>query len=225
MDSLRPRYRGGRPRRITTDSASGSSPWPVPVPTPGGPVDALVAAAAVGLPRRRGDRGLAAASGRAAGRGRSLLPAHPHLEGQPRPRLRPKAARILALCEEPPPDGGVVSFDQMGPVSLRPTAGAGWAPQGTARAPASRLQPPRGHPLRVRRLRRPRRPPAHQAAAEAGRQRHARVHAPDPARLPARLRIYWIQDNLSANWVPDDPRLRGREPDRARRRPRPTPAT
>jgi hypothetical protein len=42
MDSLRPRYRGGRPRRITTDqlpagsrliSGSGSSAWPVPVPT------------------------------------------------------------------------------------------------------------------------------------------------------------------------------------------------
>ena len=31
MDSLRPRYRGGRPRRITTISAA-SSRWPVPVP-------------------------------------------------------------------------------------------------------------------------------------------------------------------------------------------------
>ena len=33
MASLRPRYRGGRPRQITTDliSASGSSAWPVPV--------------------------------------------------------------------------------------------------------------------------------------------------------------------------------------------------
>ena len=33
MDSLRPRYRGGRPRRITTDQRQRIVAWPVPVPT------------------------------------------------------------------------------------------------------------------------------------------------------------------------------------------------
>ena len=53
MDSLRPRYRGGRPRRITTDqrkrivSVAGARP-----DQQGGSVDALVAAAAVVLPGR-----------------------------------------------------------------------------------------------------------------------------------------------------------------------------
>jgi hypothetical protein len=39
--------------------------------------------------------------------------------------------RVLALGESPP-DGAVVSFDHMGPVVLRSTAGAGWAPRVTA---------------------------------------------------------------------------------------------
>ena len=46
-------------------------------------------------------------------------------KASPDPDYEAKAARILALCEQPPPDGPVVSFDQMGPVSLRPTAGRG----------------------------------------------------------------------------------------------------
>jgi hypothetical protein len=37
----------------------------------------------------------------------------------------------LELTHDPPPDGGIViAFDQMGPVSLRPTAGHGWALKG-----------------------------------------------------------------------------------------------
>jgi hypothetical protein len=34
------------------------------------------------------------------------------------------------MCTTPPPGGVVVSFDQIRPVSARPTAGAGWAPKG-----------------------------------------------------------------------------------------------
>ena len=49
-------------------------------------------------------------------------------KASPDPDYEQKAARILALCEQPPPDGPVVSFDQMGPVSLRPTPGAGVTP-------------------------------------------------------------------------------------------------
>ena len=138
MDSLRPRYRGGRPRRITTDqrqrivSVAGARP-----DSAGDPADALVAAAARSSPRRRGDRGLAASSRHAARRGRPVVSAHPHLEGQPRPRLRsqgrPDARSVRGSRPRTAP---VMSFDQMGPVSLRPTAGAGWAPQGAARAAA-----------------------------------------------------------------------------------------
>jgi DDE superfamily endonuclease len=51
-------------------------------------------------------------------------------KASPDPDYEQKAARILELCELRPPDGPVISFDQMGPVSLRPTASAGWAPKG-----------------------------------------------------------------------------------------------
>jgi len=73
------------------------------------------------------------------------------------------------LCEAPPRDGPVLSFDQMGPVSLRPTAGAGWAPKGR---------------------------PERQRADYNRRAGTIRLA------YPSRHRIYWIQDNLSANWVP-----------------------
>ncbi len=132
------------------------------------------------------------------------LPAHPHLEGQPRSRLRaesradPRVVRAAAAGRagrQLRPDGaGQPAPDRRGGL------GAARAP----RAPARRLQPPRRHPLRLRRLRRPRRPAPRQAAPEARRQRHARpscARSGSPIR-PAR-RIYWIQDNLSANWIPD----------------------
>ena len=72
-------------------------------------------------------------------------------KASPDPDYETKAARILDLCRAPADGGLVVSFDQMGPVSLRPTAGAGWAPR-PPRAPARRLQPPARHALRLRRL-------------------------------------------------------------------------
>jgi hypothetical protein len=43
-------------------------------------------------------------------------------KASPDPDYEAKAARILALCATSPPDGLVISFDQMGPVSLRLTA-------------------------------------------------------------------------------------------------------
>jgi hypothetical protein len=91
----------------------------------------------------------------------------------------------------------------MGPVSLRPTPGAGWAPRGLPerhRADYNRRQGTRYvfgaldvHADRLRTRLRPRR---------RGRDvlcfmTQIRVC------YPARLRIYWIQDNLSANWTPD----------------------
>jgi hypothetical protein len=69
----------------------------------------------------------------------------------------------------------VISFDQMGPLSLKPIQGAGWAP--------------RKRPARLR-------------ATYAGSDvlwfmRTIRLC------YPARRRIHWIQDDLSADWTPD----------------------
>ena len=97
----------------------------------------------------------------------------------------------------------MIAFDQMGPLSLRPIAGAGWAPRGGPSATRD-LSPPPRHALRVRRLRRPQRPPPRHGS---GRADAAATTSPSWTRSAplsrARRRIYWIQDNLSANWTPD----------------------
>ncbi len=123
-------------------------------------------------------------------------------KASPDPDYEAKAARVLALCEKPP-DGAVVSFDQMGPVSLRPTAGAGWARKGRPerqRADYNRRQGTRYvfgafdvHADRLRVRLRPRRRGSDNLAFMT-QIRHS---------YPARTPIYWIQDNLSANWTPD----------------------
>jgi len=99
-------------------------------------------------------------------------------------------------------EGPVVSFDQMGPVSLRPTAGAGWAPKGRPRAAARDYNrragiryvfaPTTFTPNRLRVRLRPRRAGTDMLTF----MRQIRLAYPD------RQRIYWIQDNLSANWIP-----------------------
>jgi transposase len=48
----------------------------------------------------------------------------------PDPDFKPKADRILGLYRDPPTDGPVVCFDEMGPIQLIPHQGAGWAPVG-----------------------------------------------------------------------------------------------
>jgi hypothetical protein len=101
----------------------------------------------------------------------------------PDPDYEAKAARVLELTRRAPEDDGVViASDQIGPVSLRPTAPGGGAPN--------------GRPQRQR--------------ADYNRRQRTRyvfgafdMHAD---RLRVRLRrrrICWIQDNLSANWTPD----------------------
>ncbi len=49
-------------------------------------------------------------------------------KASPDPDYEAKAARVMALYAAAPDDGVVISFDQMGPISLRPLVGAGWAP-------------------------------------------------------------------------------------------------
>jgi hypothetical protein len=51
-------------------------------------------------------------------------------KASPDPDYEAKTARILELKAAPPSEGGhVIAFEQMGPISLRPAAGAGWAPR------------------------------------------------------------------------------------------------
>jgi transposase len=204
MDSLRPRYRGGRPRRITTEqrkaiiSVAGARPGHQGVP--------LTRWSLPRLSIHLADEGIVQVSPRHLG----ALLAEANLSFQrtrtwkasPDPDYEAKAARVLALCEKPP-QGAVISFDQMGPVSLRPTAGAGWARKGRPerqRADYNRRAGTRyvfgafdvhGDRLRVRL--RPRRRGSDNLAFMA-QIRHS---------YPQRQRIYWIQDNLSANWTPD----------------------
>src|SRR5581483_11617956 len=106
-------------------------------------------------------------------------------KASPDPEYEAKAARILELCERPPTDGPVVSFDQMGPVSLRPTPGAGWAPRGRPerqRADYNRRAGIRyvfgAYDVHADRLR------VRLRSKRAGADTLARLHAPDPARLP-----------------------------------------
>jgi transposase len=204
MNSLRPRYRGGRPHRITTDqrqqiiAVAGARPDQQGVPLTRWSLPRLSAHLA--------DQGVVEVSARHLG----ALLAKAGLSFQrtrtwkasPDPDYEPKAARVLALCAKPPSDGPVVSFDQMGPVSLRPIAGAGWAPRKRPerqRADYNRRHGTRYvfgaydvHADRLRVRLRPRRRGSDMLAF----MRQIR------ACYPARQRIYWIQDNLSANWVP-----------------------
>ena len=107
------------------------------------------------------------------------------------------------MYAQPPADDGVViSFDEMGPVSLRPQHGGGWAPHG--RPERHRATYSRRHGVRyligaldvhadyLRGRLRPRR----DGATTLECMREIRLA------YPAARRIYWIQDNLSAHWTP-----------------------
>jgi len=96
----------------------------------------------------------------------------------------------------------VISFDQMGPVSLRPTAGSGWAAKGRPerqRADYNRRSGIRyvfgAYEVHADRLRVKLRP------KRAGSDMLTFMRTIRLA-YPSRQWIYWIQDNLSANWVP-----------------------
>jgi transposase len=203
LDSLRPRYRGGRPRRITTDqrqrivSVAGARPDDQGVPLTRWSLPRLsVHLAGAGIevsPRHLGT--LLTEAGLSFQRTRTW-------KSSPDPDYEEKAARILALRDQAPPDGPLVSFDQMGPVSLRPTAGAGWASTGRPerqRADYNRRAGTRyvfgAYDVHADRLR-VRLRPKRAGSDVLTFMRQIRLA------YPARRRIYWIQDNLSANWVP-----------------------
>ena len=144
MASLDPEYRGGRPRRITDEHRRQA------VAVAGARPDAQgVALTRWSLPRLAdylGEQGIVVVS--PAHLGRVLAQAGLSFQrtrtwkASPDPDYEAKAARILELKAQPPPDGGhVVAFDQMGPISLRPTAGSRMGRAQAPRAPARDLPP------------------------------------------------------------------------------------
>jgi len=206
MASLDPEYRGGRPRRITREqrraavAVAGARPdhqgvaltrWSLPRLA-----DHLRASGMLEISPAHLGR-LLAQAGLSFQRTRTW-------KASPDPDYAPKAARVLELTSAPPADGGVViAFDQMGPISLRPTAGAGWAPQGRPERQRATYHRPHGtryifgaydvHHDRLRVRLRPRRRGSDNLAFMAQLR----------SAVPQRRRIYWIQDGLSANWTPD----------------------
>lgn len=206
MASLDPEYRGGRPRRITDAerrkavAVAGARPDSQGVP--------LTRWSLPRLADHLAEHGVVQIS--AAHLGRVLAEAGLSFQrtrtwkASPDPDYEAKAARVLELKAAAPADGGhVIAFDQMGPISLKPTAGAGWAQRKRPerqRATYNKLQGTRyvfgaydlhEDQLRVR-LRQRRRGCDNLAFMTQIR-----------AAIPSRRRIYWIQDGLSANWTPD----------------------
>ena len=124
-------------------------------------------------------------------------------KASPDPDYEAKTARVLSLYERAPDGGAVISFDQMRPISLRPTHGSGWARR--KRPERHRATFNRRHGvrygfgaldvhkdrLRVRLMRRRR------GQDTLAFMRQIRLC------YPRRIRLYWIQDNLSANWTAD----------------------
>jgi transposase len=203
FDSLRPNFRGGRPRRLTDDehqtivACAGARPAQEGVP--------LTRWSLPRLSRHLKGRGISvspsqlgrilAKAGLSFQRTRSWL-------ASPDPDYEAKAARVLALYREKPQDGVVISFDEGGPYGLRPTHGRGWAP----RKRPTRLRARYNRRSGVRYLF-----GAYDVHADYLR---ARLRPGKNAReiltfmktirlaYPRRVRIYWIQDNLSCHWTP-----------------------
>ena len=121
----------------------------------------------------------------------------------PDPDFKAKAEHVLSLYREPPADGPVVCFDEMGPIQLIPHQGAGWAPVSRPerhRATYNRKGGTRylfgAYDVRadylMGRLR------AHKSARDVlGFLQTIRM------RYPARRRIHLVMDNLSTHWTND----------------------
>jgi transposase len=205
MASLDPEYRGGRPRRITEPerrrvvAVAGARPdsqgvaltrWSLPRLADHLTQTGVLEISAAHLGRVLAEAGLSFQRTRT-------------WKASPDPGFEAKAARVLDLRAAPPPDGGhVIAFDQMGPISLRPMAGSGWAPRGRPERQRATYHRRHGtryvmgaydvHDDRLRVRLRPRRRGSDNLAFMAQIR----------AAIPAHRRIYWIQDNLSANWTP-----------------------
>jgi transposase len=120
----------------------------------------------------------------------------------PDPDFAAKAERVLALYREPPADGPVVCFDEMGPIQLIPHQGSGWAPERLPerlRATFNRKGGTRYlygaydvHDDRLIGRLRPRK----------GELEVVRFLTTIRMRYDPRLRLYVVMDNLSCHWTP-----------------------
>ena len=203
FESLRPRFRGGRPRRISTDdearivAVAGARPQTLGVP--------YTRWSLAKLSRYLHEQGLEvsrAQLGRILARNGISLQRTRSWKQSPDPDYAEKAARILALYRQQPRNGVVISFDEKGPESLCPRHGRGWARRRRPerhRATFNRRQGIRylvgaldvhADYLRIR----PR--PARNGASTLTFIRMIRLA------YPSRIRIYWIQDGLSSHWTP-----------------------
>jgi transposase len=200
---LRPRFRGGRPRRIQSDdeqrivAVAGARPDTLGVPHTRWSLPKL-SRHLVG----QGVQVSTAHLGRILARNGISLQRTRSWKQSPDPDYEAKAARVLALYREQPENGVVISFDEKGPESLCPRHGRGWASRGRPerhRATYSRRQGIRylvgaldvhADYLRIRA--RPRR----NGTSTLTFMRQIRLA------YPARVRLYWIQDGLSSHWTP-----------------------
>jgi len=203
FESLRPRFGGGRPRRISTDdeqrivAVAGARP-----DTLGVPYTRWSLAKLSRYLRTQGIEVSSAHLARILARNGISLQRTRSWKQSPDPDYQAKADRILALYREKPANGVVISFDEKGPESLCPKHGRGWARRGRPerhRATFNRRQGIRylvgaldvhADYLRIR----PR--PRRNGASTLAFMKQIRLA------YPARLRIYWIQDGLSSQWTP-----------------------
>jgi transposase len=205
FDSLRPRYRGGRPKKTTPAERDR-----VVAIARARPDNQGVALTRWSLPRLaehvEAQLGLALCPETLRALLRDAGLSHQRTRSwkwSPDPDFRAKAERVLGLYREPPPEGPVVCFDEMGPIQLIPHHGSGWAP---AKRP-ERLRATYKRPHGVRYLF-----GAYDVHADwlFGRLRE-RKSAADVLgflrtvrmRYPPKLRIHLVMDNLSTHWTED----------------------
>jgi transposase len=204
FESLRPRFGGGRPRRILTDdeqrivAIAGARPDTLGVP--------YTRWSLAKLSRHLAEQGIEVSPahlGRILARNRISLQRTRSWKQSPDPDYAAKAARVLALYRQKPTAGVVISFDEKGPESLRPKHGHGWARHGRPqrhRATYNRRQGIRylvgaldvhADYLRIR--------------ARPRRNGNSTLTFIKQIRLayPKQIRIYWIQDGLSSHWTPE----------------------
>lgn len=204
FDCLRPRFGGGRPRRISTDdeehvvAIAGARPDSLGVP--------LTRWSLRTLARYLAGRGLQvspAQLGRLLARAGLSFQRTRSWKASPDPDYEAKAARVLALYRKPPEGGVVISFDEMGPVSLCPHQGRGWAVRGRPERHRATYNRRNGVRYLVGALDvhadylRARLRPSRDGASTLAFMKQIRLA------YPRRKRIYWIQDNLSCHWTKD----------------------
>ena len=131
FDSLRPRFGGGRPRRISTDdeqrivAIAGARPDTLGVP--------YTRWSLAKLSRYLAEQEIEVSPahlGRILARNGISLQRTRSWKQSPDPDYAQKATRVLALYREKPRNGVVISFDEKGPESLCPRHGRGWGPAG-----------------------------------------------------------------------------------------------